>query len=337
MSHSRSKRSAPRQDRAAPGPFPSTSAISDSLGVPLPDAWISLLRIAHARAKTLDDLLSHFDSSLSLIFSGSAIRAFGFGDDTARAYGYGQTPPEFIELGHMGCDGVTYGLINRTPEIAEPDPVIAELSPMDSESICLLGKNTLEAIENLASFALQSAHDEDDDEALADFTQAHKPLIAELGIKPSRRLANRRFARDGNGRPLPVRRLPGYRHVTTPDGIGVQAPKTAFGPEPSAEILHHQAPLEALTAAAKDAMSEQHPATALQIAKSAWWWSWTNQPTRRALAPIMADAYAALARPQYAKIILDQAARLDEQNAESERRRSRPDPNLTRLVSPPKL
>jgi len=233
------------------------------------------------------------------------------------------TPPELIEIGNLGCDGVTYGLVVRTPEVPDPNPCVGEYCPADVEPTHLLGQDVLEAIENLASSALDN--DEFGTQELADIRKIHSLLKRELGIRPARKLASRRFTPEGNGRPLPLRPIGGYRYLATPDGIGVHAPAAAFDPDPStAIIIIKQQSIEELISLAAAALSNGFPATALYVAKSSLWWHGSTDKAKGAILPLLIDAYTALARPQYAQLLIAKSAWVErQQQARDERLRRR--------------
>ncbi len=298
-------------------PFPKQTDLANALGVPMPPAWAALMKIAHANSKTRPAMACYFEDALTLRFSGRCLRAWGARAKPDDGYTYTKTPPEFIELANMGVDGVTYGMVIRTPECPEDDPPIAEFSPMDSDPIFLLGKNAKEAIENLVAQGISFREEDEGNEEAVDakkFALMMRQIEKSLGFKPSKKHAERQYDKNGDARPIPVKARKGYRYMETADGVGVHAPQAAFDHSKPAPKIRASTPLKALLKHATTALKSGFPATSLAVAKSAWWCHSAEASACESLAPVLADCYVALKRPDYA----ESPARLAKKAAETE-------------------
>ncbi|MFN0131793.1 MAG: hypothetical protein ACKVW3_04555 [Phycisphaerales bacterium] len=286
--------------------------LTKALGTPVPPAWLALLRLAHEHARSRDEFVMFFDAPLSLVFSGPALAALPGMSRKSYAPTYPQMPPEFIEIGSMGVDGVTYGLIVRAPERPDFEPPVAEFSPMDSEPVFLLGRTTAQAIENLAAESLARRESADSEPFLREQLQVIRErlslLRSRLGLAITPKLASRRFSPSGNARRIPVAIPPRYRFAPTADGIGVLAPARAFSPASRSRRVSSRTPLSDILDHVDDLLRRGYPASALRIAKSAWWWHWGSSPAS-SIAEALARTYRALGRHAFARRALSAADR----------------------------
>ncbi len=122
--------------------FPSTDTLNDAAGTALPPSFISLLRFAVSKAGRRG-MSSLTETSLGFLLGGPWKAAFARRAPSLTDTRYQQTPPELVPFGSLGVDGVHYGFIVRSPELAETDFPIGELSPMDSDPSLSLGPRSL--------------------------------------------------------------------------------------------------------------------------------------------------------------------------------------------------
>lgn len=182
-------------------------------------------------------------------------------------HGYPCTPPELFVFGSPGVDGIHYGFVVHAPELAEYP--LAALNPMQSEA----GVRALGA-------------DDEQRDALLNSGRSSSPAFdpAWPRVEP----------------PVPD----GWRHVPTRDGIGVLAPRDAFGEEPSVDTAYY-APLAPVERAATVALMRGHPASSLWVLREFFAHNHGGDAvSARAALRLMAQAYRALDRPLLAEVAL---------------------------------
>lgn len=276
-----------------PGP-PTRNALSIQYGFPVPEAFVTLVRVAFEGCRDIDEPLEAFYDDICSLYLGPDC-------------GYQQTPPELFPFGSMGVDGVHYGYVIHAPELPAEDYPVGELCPMDSDGVIEVGADTLTAIENLISSSLQYWFEWEPSlrpapEKLMRCQRRIASISAALEINPDRSMALRRYGPNGQGIAVTPNVPDGWMHLATANGIGVLAPRAAFLPGGTPQLALDSDP-EAFIALGRAAMDSGFPASALAHYRDGYWQNWTNEAVKGCFTRGMADCYLALGRPLLADVV----------------------------------
>ncbi len=248
----------------APGP----DELARQLGCAVPDALVTIVRIAHELAS---------DGTIARLRAYRHPAPLALAGDAAR---YATTPPELFPIAATGADGEHWGYLVHAPELPYDDYPVATYCPMDGDGVLPLGLDTRDAWSRF----------------LAD-VEADVPAALARRITCALRL-------DVPTSVLPERIVPscpaGWRYVATADGSGVLAPSSAFDDE---VLAREGDALDDVAAAAERALLRGRPATALLRIKEACWRSPESEALRIRLCKTWIAAYEALGRPQLADVI----------------------------------
>lgn len=264
--------------------YPTRISVSTALGFDVPEAFVEFVAILYAQSGTLKakwpDLFRVFTG---LDMAGAEAR-------------YPQTPPELFPFGQLGVDGVHYGYVIHAQELSSPDYPIGEICPMDFDGVGLIGSNTREALENLSSLQLEFGVGETERLAIAEISRR-------LDLYPSAEKARRLYDAEGNYLPIQPRVPPGWRYVPSADGIGVLAPKEAFGPGALTQVDPSTASSMYLRQA-DQAHEDGFFADALYYLREAYWHDWTDREELAGeIDTRLVRTYEALARPTLAEVV----------------------------------
>lgn len=258
---------------------PSAHALSVAFGLPVPDSLVRLASALHAWAAGDPGRLQRAERALGFFPAGALETCLCSGRPWGDAR-YPQTPPELLVIGATGVDGAHFGLLVHAPDLPTDWP-LADLCPMDDDGVVLVGSTLIEGL--AAQLHEAESLDDPDAEAIAHFRAA---LRIAPGPPPP---------------PAPLAVPDGWAFVPSPDGVGTLAPRDAFRELPLAPAPD---PLARALADLRDGFA----GAALARLRDAWWHDWARQGAR--LSEPMALAYEALARPLFARIARERAARL---------------------------
>lgn len=266
---------------------PTRESVSEALGVRAPVAWVKALEHAFLAVDGREEaFLDYFEPLLG----------FRLGTDDLRLP---QTPPEFFPVGATRT-GTFFGFVVHAPEVPADDYPLAEFTPAESDKVTLAGRNTREALENLAAWQL--ALDELNEGQLLDNADRLRRLAEALAIDPTPEKARRRFDPEGGALPVEPETPPGYLHFAGEDGVGVLAPRSAFrrGGRPKYRV---SGALEWFLEAGLTALAEKAPATALLLLKEGYALHFGAEDTILLLTGPMAEAYRQLGRSTLARVV----------------------------------
>ena len=231
-------------------------------------------------------------------------------------------PCEFFAFASPRVDGIDYGFVVHTPELALEDFLVCELDPKDDlRGLRLLGSTFAGGLETLLSRALASAKEQP--EVWSQSTSCYgltptivlhriRALSVHLGVYPEQQKA-RPVIFDSNG-PAPKPSVPkGWRFVPSVDGVGVLAPSLFFGEyqaETEALDTEYDCDPEPVLDFATQAMAQGSPASALWVLREAIFYNMYLDEQIERFAPLLEQAYLALNRPLFASMIARWRARL---------------------------
>jgi hypothetical protein len=287
---------------------PTVSQLSRACGFPVPKELARLVACAvdDAPGSEWYDVASALYGRAGFELSGALATALGQREDTHR---YSHTPPEFVEFGRLGTDGVSYGFLVLAPELARSDWPQAEFQPMVDEGVGALGDDFRDTVELLTSRALSIRHKRGKVPSAEDKAGLER-LAKALSIAPSPRKA-RWSSHMAYAPNPPVPR--GWVHQPAEDGVGVLAPARAFHPWQRQDRRNPWKPLElapedldATLSFARRAVADGYPATALLALNECFhvhWSGWRYPDAARRLRPERQRAYLALGRRAHARAL----------------------------------
>jgi hypothetical protein len=284
---------------------PTATQLSRACGFPVPVDLVRLVACAveEARGGEWYDVVTSLHGSAGFELSGALASALGQRGDE---YRYPNTPPEFVEFGRLGTDGVSYGFLVLAPELARSDWPQAEFQPMVAEGVGALGERFRDTVELLASRARSFRHKRGQVPRAEDKARL-ECLAKALSITPSLRKAHWSSHMAYAPNP-PVPR--GWVHHPAEDGVGVLAPARAFHPwqrqarrNPWKQLEVDLDDLDATLSFARRTVADGYPATALLALNEcfhAHWSGWRYPDAARRLRPERRRAYLALGRRAHA-------------------------------------
>ncbi|MGH1347576.1 MAG: hypothetical protein ACRBN8_38825 [Nannocystales bacterium] len=248
------------------------ACLADAYGVKPPRVLVDLAQTAFVHA-TREGFVNDTDY---LSYGGLGFDLAGFAQrpvwPDCEPHSYPCTPPELFVFGSPGVDGIHYGFLVYAAEL-QPYP-FAALNPMSTRS----GVRALGATDDERGALLGPGRS-----GAAVFDPAWpavEPVVPE-----------------------------GWRYVTTSDGVGVLAPKEAFGDRPMVDVGYYAA-LAPVERAATRALMQGHPATSLRVLREFFANNHQGDAvSARAVLRLMAQAYRALDRPLLADVALGHAQR----------------------------
>src|SRR3712207_4947917 len=104
--------------------LPTRESLSAEYGFPVPEAFVTVVRVAVDACRGRDEEFGSFYSDIADLYLTPDCR-------------YQQTPPELFPIGRMGVDGVHYGYVLHAPELGQEEYPVGQLCPMDSEGVFL--------------------------------------------------------------------------------------------------------------------------------------------------------------------------------------------------------
>jgi hypothetical protein len=268
-------------------------SLSRTFGFAVPNALISYLR-ALSRCAGGDSQMTEvlFELLTGLMLDGTEAR-------------YQQTPPEFFPFASLGVDGMHYGYVIHDPQSFLEDYPVGEICPMDRGGVCLVGRGTKDALENLATEVICEGV-RDPEKVLH--------LCRKLGLEPDEEKAEFRYGADGDGLPIIPDVPSGWIHVASADGIGVLAPSEQFDPKMARTTSTRSA--DELLSAAEQAFLEDFPASALYYLREGYWYNWTNNSWALRFSGLLQTVYTALDRPRLAEVVEWRADKFFRENEE---------------------
>lgn len=201
---------------------------------------------------------------------------------------YGRWVPfEVVPFAWQGGDALHYGHLVMAEELGDEDWICVSFAPAD-EVVSWLGDDTAHALANL--LATTEAHEDADADDRDALRAERARLTAALALPVGQVLGRGARSRRRAAPHVPA----GYRHVGGRTGVGVLAPEHAFSALDVATVA-----FEALEDRAAAALSEGHPATALQLL--ALQRREADGEGERSACERMIAAYEALRRPVMAR------------------------------------
>jgi hypothetical protein len=227
---------------------------------------------------------------------------------------YFHTPLELFPFGGNGCDGIHYGYVIHAPELQLNDYPIGEFSPMDGTGVSLIGSTTRAAFECFISETLAYY-----DECL-DLSDVNEVLKKELIVDLARTLMitpTPTTIRQNYETPIIPDVPDGWHYEPSGDGVGVLAPKAAFAPDTltlqtwsfdprrSDDLYYVPQDTAGALNAAKLALNQNYPATALFILREAYWRD-PDGDVFAAAVELWQHTYFELGRPLLAQAVLQE-------------------------------
>jgi hypothetical protein len=213
---------------------------------------------------------------------------------------YPKTPPEFFIFGWLGMDGVSYGYLVHAPELGQTDYPICEEQPQLDSGLTLFGENTPKGIEGIFSRELSYWKKSNVDEQIQAWARPKiEQLVRAYNIAP----VVEKDPPSGN-HCIPYTPK-GWRFEPSADGVGALAPESAFAPY-GPTIARWPEPIEPALVAARRALDDGYPATALLTLRSTFYKQhlrFENNPNERVLLSLWAEVYRALNRPVLASVL----------------------------------
>lgn len=204
---------------------------------------------------------------------------------------YRNTPPEVFPFGWMGVDGVHFGWVDRTPEIPAEDYPVANVAPMDSNTVYEVAASIPEAF--LMEMSIWA---ENEDPLCVEDVKRIRDAAVAMGLSLIPEASRRMYGPEGNGHAISVIIPEGYRFVQAADNVGVLAPAETFQLKEEIDLLETaQWPEEHVARLAAD-LVDRFPGTALFHYKCLWW----RSSPKELWAEGMRKSYLALGRPSLA-------------------------------------
>jgi hypothetical protein len=179
---------------------------------------------------------------------------------------YPFTPVEFFPVFTAGVDGIAWGPLVHAPELQLADYPWAEYSPMEHEGdrCCLLGQNSIEALEQILSERLAIIENRTDEDYGWD-EQAQEALIYKLAASLNLQVSATKSRDFSHWTSTPIVPFipPNYRFLATSDGVGVLAPADRFHSD--SQELQLADSVEECHELVQRYLASHHPATALGI------------------------------------------------------------------------
>lgn len=251
-------------------PFDSYDEAKAFFGVPVPRSFFDHLTTigTFCKANGLDTPDTLFD-------------LFGLLRIENKSARYQQTPIELFPFASTGSDGIHYGFVIHTTD--EDDYPSAEMCPMDSEGVMMIGNDTHNLFQNLLT----------DEETI----DAYLPLLKKLGLDPVAG-ENNRYDEDGNGLKISVKDRTGWKFLSTGDGTGVFAKEAFFDTdhERNYDLTNRKKTIEKFESLADEMRRKGLYASQLYYLKELYWNEWVDYELARKYLKQMLVPYEKLDR-----------------------------------------
>ncbi len=256
----------------------SDQGLEARFGLPVPKDFAEFLRCLQQHVTADLDLQTVFHIVTGMDLGGPEFR-------------YSSTPVELFPFARPGVDGIHFGwVVHRLADAA--DYPVGQVCPADSNGTVQAGANTRDALENLLIFGIAN-HGEPEELELI------QTVAREIGITPNREKPGSDLS-DPASCPRVVPTLPpGWKFMTTLDGIGVMAEESRFDPAhgqtytPESEMPD----LADFKDKAEESLAAGFPASALVHLRNYI----CDPPGWEDYGPSMVEIYEALDRPLLAR------------------------------------